>query len=275
VSTLLYDRYYRLVLGTKEIKGLRCAFNVTKTLTPTPNKAEITVYNLAEETIASLEQQVTFPVQLDAGYQDGSQTLFFGDLRASDTVYESDGSRVTTIKSGDGEKALRSKRADASLPKGTSADAVLRLVASSIGVLPGNLDKAVSLVKSKFGGKNPFPFGTTVAGNAARELTALCRTFDLEWSVQNGALQFTERNKVLEGQAIFLSGATGMVGFPSVDSKGVLLVSSLLNPAISPGRLLVLDSVRLKGSYRITECSYQCDTHGSSNWTVAVKATRY
>lgn len=275
MSTLLYDRYLRLVLGTREVKDLRCAFNVTKTNTPTPNKAEIKVTNLSEEAIASLEQQVTLPVQLDAGYQDGHQTLFLGDLRASDTVYETDGSWTTTIKSGDGEKALRSKRADASIPKGTTPDAVFRLVASSVGVLPGNLDTAVSLIKARFGAANPFPFGTTVTGNAARELTSLCRTFDLEWSVQNGALQFVERGKALTGQAVLLSAATGMVGSPSVDSKGVLLVSSLLNPEIFPGRLLVLDSLRLKGQYRITECAFVGDTHSASQWTTSIKATRY
>ena len=272
----LFGRYFRLILGTIDVnQSLRCTFNVTRTVGPTPNKAEIAISNLSAASIAQIEQAIVLPVQLDAGYQQGHQTLFLGDLRASGTIKEDDGSWTTTIRSGDGETAIRTSRVSKSVAKGAPPDSLFRAVALSVGVDPGNIDEAAALVKSRFGGNNPFPFGTVVTGSAARELSNLCRTFGLEWSIQNGKLQFTERGKPTKGAAVLLSEATGMVGFPSVDAKGTLLVTSLLNPDLAPGKLLVLESARLKGGYRIEECSYGGDTHSTSNWTVAVKASRY
>lgn len=272
----LFGRYVRLVLGTLAVNpALRVTFNVTRTIGPTPNKAEITISNLSPASIAQIEQAITLPVRLDAGYEQGHQTLFLGDLRASGTVKEDDGSWTTTVRSGDGEQALRTSRVSASVAKGSPPDALFRIVALAVGVLPGNLEEAVSLIKAKIDGNNPFPFGTAVTGSAARELSNLCRSFGLEWSVQNGALQFTERAKPTKAQAVLLSESTGMVGFPSVDAKGMLVVASLLNPDIAPGKLLVLDSARLKGGYRVEECVYTGDTRSTSDWTVAIKAKRF
>lgn len=274
MGTLLWQRVAVLTIDTIEIKDLRFVFTVDASIKPQPNKASISVFNLNPDHRAQIEELRSAPVRLDVGYLEGTQTVFLGDLRTCPS--SKDGPDwVTTVESGDGEKAIRTARVNVSAAKGTSTDKILKDVATAIGVLPGNLEDAAKKIKSAFPGSGSiFPTGTILTGSAAREMTNICRSLNLEWSVQKGALQILERGKALEKSAVLLSSTTGMIGSPTVDNKGVLSVSSLMNPEIFPGRLLVLEALRLQGQYRIEECHYAGDTHGAQ-WQVDVKGKRY
>lgn len=270
-STELFQRAATLTIGAIEITALRFAFAVSASVKPQPNKATIRVWNMNPDHRSQIEGAGVLPVRLDAGYIGGTQTIFLGDLRTCPTTREGP-DLITTVESGDGERAIRTSRVKVSAAKGTTVDQILRDVASAIGVAPGNLADATK--KLKAAGLGIFPAGTVLTGSAAREMTHLCKGLGLEWSVQKGALQILERGKAVAGEAILMSKKTGMIDAPTVDNKGVLSVSSLLNPEIFPGRLLVLEGDRLKGQYRIEECAFQGDTHGSE-WRVDMKAARY
>lgn len=273
-QTELFGREATLTIGTIEIKDLRFAFSITATLKPQPNKATIQVFNLNPDHRSQIEQLGTVPVRLDAGYKDGTQTLFLGDLRTCPSMRDG-ADVVTVVESGDGAKAVQKSRVAISVAKGTNTDKVLRDVATAIGVSAGNLNDAVTKIKTSFPGSGSiFPTGTVLMGSAAREMTNICKSLNLEWSIQQGKLQILERGKALAGEAVLLSKYTGMIDAPTVDNKGVLSVSSLLNPEIFPGRLLVLEGDRLHGQYRIEECEYKGDTRGG-DWRVDMKAARY
>ena len=49
---------------------------------------------------------------------------------------------------------------------------------------------------------------------AAEQLTELCRSAGLEWSVQSGVLQLLPRGRALQRSAVVLSSDTGLVGSP-------------------------------------------------------------
>jgi hypothetical protein len=104
-------------------------------------------------------------------------------------------------------------------------------------------------------------------------LTRLTRSLGLEWTIQNGAIQFLSLNAPLVGQAVLLSSETGMVGSPSVDNKGVLSVQTLLIPDIFPGRQIVVEGKRLSGSYRCEVCRYTGDT-ASNDWYIDIEAKK-
>lgn len=276
--TTLYKRSVRVVVGTLDVSNLRCTFSVTRTLTPSPDKAEITITNLQESNVAALEyrQRVrgVIPVQLDAGYEDGRQTLFLGHMRSSGTYDDGAGNSITTIAAGDGEEQIRKSRINVSIAPGTPPDQVLKDIVKALGVSEGNLKDAVALVKQRFGNGTIFAKGTVLTGSASREMTNVCRSFGLVWSIRQGKLQITERGKAFEKVAVLLSPTSGMLGTPTVDAKGILSVKSLLNPGIFPGRLLVLESKRLQGQYLITDCADTGDTHGGE-WSTDIKAKRY
>lgn len=274
MATRLFNRAYRIVIDTLEITDLRCVFQVDKDLTGKPNKASAAVYNLNPDHTKAVSQMGAVPVQIEAGYVEGTSVLFLGVLRTSGTKREGQ-DLITVVESGDGEAKLQRARINKSLPAGVTTDEVLRQVATSLGVNQGNLPQALRTIKTKFSGVgNVFSAGVVLSGSAVREMNSLCRSLDLEWSVQNGALQILERGKGLAKEAILLNAATGLIGAPEIDGKGVLTCRSLMIPDAIPGRIALLYSEFVKGQFRIESTSHQGDTHGD-NWGVEIKGKRY
>lgn len=271
-SIPLFDRVCKVIVGGLEISNLDLSFSVSKDLTPKPNKAEIKIWNLTEAHRSAIEQMKDVPCLIEAGYKAGTSNIFLGDLRSSLTVIEGP-DWVTSLSSGDGEKATQKARVNISVKKNTPTTDILKLAAKSLGVGEGNLKTAASQIQSA-GLGTIFTAGTVLSGSAVREMTNICRAVGLTWSVQDGKLQILPLAKALDGEAIKLSAATGMVGSPSVDTKGVLKVTTLMIPDVFPGRKIVLDAVRLKGQYRIEKTQHQGDTFGG-DWKIEIEAKKY
>lgn len=266
----LYGRQARIVVGTRELVkgdasgGLRVTFSVNRSLKPEPNKAEIKIWNLSESTRQSLEQAKETPVQIEAGY--GQPFLIFlGNLReAISTTEESD--TVTTLSTGDGAKAIKGAQVKASFPRGTSIKSAVQKLANDLGVKPGNLADVTYRWQS---GSAIFSNGAVLNGAVAWELTTLLGSMGKEWSIQNGAIQILDRGKQLKATAVKLSPSSGLIGSPSLNSKGELTAKCLLIADVEPGRLLVIDSRHIKGNFRIEKAQYQGDTHGDE-WSVTI-----
>jgi hypothetical protein len=271
-DTLLFRRKIRVVVDTIEITDLHMTVQVKKSLKPEPNTAELKIWNLNPDHRSYLEQRKTSTVLIEMGYVDGISTIFLGDLRNATSVDEGP-DIVTSLTSGDGEKAIRSARINVSLKKDTKPDQVLRSVAESLGVNQGNLDQAIAQFTGQ-GIRNHFTQGTVITGSAYREMTNICKSFGLTWSVQNGALQILALRQTLENSAVRLAADTGLIGSPTVNKDGVVSAKMLLAPDVFPGRKLVLESARLKGQYRIESCQYTGDTAGN-DWYIDLQGKRY
>lgn len=106
-------------------------------------------------------------------------------------------------------------------------------------------------------------------------MTDLCRSAGLEWSIQDGCLQLLNIGEALStNEAIQLDSSTGLIGSPSVDSQGVLEFTTLLIPGIAPGVLVDMDSLFVKGGYRIEKVRYQGETVGQ-DWYAHCTAVKY
>lgn len=287
----LFDRRAILTVGTIQINGgvlqgrllgVKFDFHVTKTIDGKPNKAEIHITNMNPSHRAALEGAASIPVQLEAGYAEGTSVLFLGTLRSATSVKDGP-DWVTTIGSGDGEKAVQTARINVSIAPGTNTDEVFRKLAKALGVGEGNLAQAAQTIRSAFSGTgNIFTAGTVLTGQASAEMNRICRSLDLEWSIQNGKLQILERTKALAGKAILLSGlgiGTGMIGSPSIsvdskDQRQVLSAEMAMIPDVYPGRIMIVESIDKSGQFRIESSEHQGDTHGPK-WGITVKAKRY
>lgn len=270
-DTELFGRKIRVVVDTIEIMELAMQFRIRKTLKPEPNQAELAIFNLNEDHRSALEQLKTATVLVEAGYQEGTSTLFLGDLRTAVSVVEG-ADIITRLSSGDGEKAVKKSRVKVSMKKGTATpEKVLETLAKSIGVGSGNLKQALQQLS---GLENHFSEGVVLSGSAFREMNAICKSLGLTWSIQDGKLQILTLQQALSGTAIKLSKETGLIGSPTVDNDGVLNATMLLAPDVFPGRKIVVDSERLKGQYRIESCNYVGDTHGQ-DWYTILEAKRY
>ena len=161
-----------------------------------------------------------------------------------------------SITAGDGEHAIRTARASTSFAPGTTLADAIRSLGATMGLGGGNLSSASAAASAVL------LEGAVVRGPAAQELTRLCSSAGLSWSVQDGILQLLPIGRALSRVAVSLSPDTGLVESPT-RSKGVTVkAKALLLPDLVPGRLVALESEAVRGTYRIDEVSYTGATRG-------------
>lgn len=265
--TRLFGRSYELQVDELRTSGLDVAFDVERTLRRRPNRAEIKVWNLTADhrrQLERLERGHVF-VRLEAGYEDdrGRGLIFEGELSEARSK-RAGADIVTTVKSRDGH-AAHGARVSSSHTPGTSLRSVFSTLANAMGVGEGNLDEILST--ATMGGITAFDGGVTLSGGAGDELDRLCDSADLEWSIQDGALQVLPRGRALAREAVLLSPDTGLLGSPSVDDHGKLELSTLLIPQIVPGCLVRVESDEHEGTYRVEKAHYKGDTK-SDQWGI-------
>ena len=272
----------RLTIGTVQIEAndaqddvLAVTFDVTKNLKAEPNKVEIKVWNLAAATRKALETPKVVTVKLEVGYQREPHTIFLGQLRGA--VTERDGpDLITTISSGDSEDAFGFGRNVQTIPAKLSAAQLLQFAAQGLrdaGVNVGNLKSAQDLASVTFGP------ATKLRGNAADVMDRVTRANGMEWSVQDGALQILKIGAALSSQAVELSSDdngtnTGLIGIPSVDTKGIMKCKSVIQPDLEPGRTIVMNAENVKGAFRIEESQYKGETWGD-DWYVELTCRKW
>jgi hypothetical protein len=145
----------------------------------------------------------------------------------------------------------------------------------ALGIGTGNLPKALNLLNTQ-GAAQLYANGAVIKGLAADHMTDLMRSAGLEWSIQDGQLQVLNVGQPLAGQAILISESSGMVGSPSVDTKGVLAFTTLMIPGIKPGIPVSVqtETPNTSGGYRIISVEYKGDTMGQE-WYCVCEAQKY
>jgi len=265
----LFGRTYKIVVGTVDITGLRCAFTIRKTLKKEPNTCTIKVYNLSESTREELSESKVLGVSVEAGYKGDNSQLYLGQLRGASSEVE--GSDITTVFStGDGDKAIQSARLSIPLGPKTPNDVALLAIARTLGVGLGNVAQAAAKLKTS--GVSLFPVGTLLTGNSAKNLTQFCRSAGLEWSIQDGKLQILDIGKALDVRPYVLDSESGLTGSPSLTHEAktgdkIVRAECLMLPGLRPGMRVMFNSRFVKGLYRVEECEYEGDSWGE-NWGI-------
>lgn len=274
--TKLFRRAARIVVDTIELasdpdkpQSLDVRFSVERSLKPEPNTAEIQIWNLSPDHRSQLEELDRVSCTIEAGYADRMSLLYAGTIRTTFTERQGP-DLVTTLHTGDGEKEYQQSRINLSIAKGTPNVSVLDQVVAKLGIDVGNLASAAGALAAE---PLIFPAGGVLSGSASQILSRIAQSLGFEWSIQGGALQILRTNAGLAATATKLTPDTGLVGVPSVDTKGILTAQALLIPEIFPGRLVVLESARLSGNYRIQKCAYTGDTAGAE-WYVSIEAKK-
>lgn len=87
-----------------DLSGFRVVFKVTKTAAEQPNQAQITIYNLSDETSRRIISGTLTRIVLSAGYEENCAIIFDGNI-ISATHVRNGADFVTTIDAGDGDQA--------------------------------------------------------------------------------------------------------------------------------------------------------------------------
>jgi hypothetical protein len=248
--------------------ALRVTFKATKTLKPDPNTCEVKVYNLNADQRAALSAKKKPVVSLTAGYKGELTHIFLGE--ALHVEHERAGADIiSTISTTDGGDKAQHARVNVSFGPRTKIDTVLRAVVKSLGLKDGNTTKAAAEL-AKGLKADIYLEGVTLSGNAAHELTHLARSAGLEWSIQDGAVQFLNLGKPSAEFATVL-GESVLIGTPSISNKGIVKGTTFIQRDFIPGRQVQIDHPFLKGAFRLEKCDYTGDTY-AEDWYVNFEA---
>lgn len=288
-TSLLYNRASRVTVGTVQVSnigqqtGLDVWFQVRRSLkAKEPNTCDLKLWNLSDSSRKSIEQSgqpipsiaaapgapnKVVPVKIEAGYVGNMATIFLGEMRSGQTVRDKE-DLITEMQTGDGDEAIAISRVNQALGP-TSAYTVAQQLLAAMGVGQGNLPAFATNLRAA----TLYKLGVHLKGNPTTIMVDLCRSIGLEFSVQGGQAQFLSLGQPIDGSAYELSPDTGLIGEPSVDTKGVLSCMTLLLPGLRPGSSIYMNSAFVQGIYRISSMTITGDTAGNE-WGIKIEAKR-
>jgi hypothetical protein len=269
----LYRRAWSLAVDDLQFTQHRVTAKIEKTVKPDPNTADIAVYNLTDEQRSKISEKKTPLVRLAVGYAPKGTpdlTQIWNGQCIHVEHERKDADVITHLTTGDGIEAYRRARINLSFGPRTKIDVVLRALVREFGLKPGNLDAVARALSSSLKAQI-YLSGTALSGACATEMSALCRSAGLEWSIQDGAVQILDLNKALAGFSILLSPTTGLVGSPSVSNKGIVSGTCKIIKDFIPGRQLELDARWVKGRSRVEKVTYVVDSRGD-DWDCQFEA---
>jgi Baseplate hub gp41 len=242
-----YLRQYKLDIKTQTqgpiiesdlftLTDLRVVFQIIQNRFGAPNTARIDIYNLSEQTRATIEERFT-KVTMHAGYGSVSnlKLLFKGDIRNIIHSRKSVDS-VTTIFAADGNKAYEESFTNVTFSEGSKPkDQVVKIAKDFIGLITGNLDGLENA------GENVL--GVTYSMPTSKAMDVVSEKANVLWSIQDEEVITTpldgpENNSL---PVIELTSSTGILSTPEVTALGAN-VATLLNPEIKPNRLIRIKS---------------------------------
>lgn len=237
----IFDRRCRVTVDGLAVEALRVGFTIEKDLKPTPNTAEIAIYNLDRRTRDKFHHHKAVPVVVEAGYaQTGMSILFVGEMREAFSRPEADGTWATILRAGDGDGSLRGARSRTGLRPGISVERVIGDQFKELAVGMGN---AYTELKQQIAKRDvdvarlgeALAKGFTGGGSAADAAKRAAEAAGLEYSVQDGQLQVLKKGQVLATRATVLAPETGLEGSPEIDAQGTMHCRARILPGLFPG----------------------------------------
>lgn len=259
---------------------LRVLFDVEKTSSKEPNRAEVTIFNLNLINRSQLEsgQQLAdearasglaydWPLTIEAGYVGSREQIFSGNITFA-TSRKENVDWVTTIECGDGENKYRSARMNKSYTVGSPVTQVAIDASVLLGVGPGNIvEKLGPGVFRK--GFSVFSQGFVASGSAVDVLDQILSSAGFNWSIQDGQLMILAPDETTFEEVVVLSKDLGLIGSPEKNENGNISFKSLLQGSIKPGRRVLIQSQLVTGQFKVEKVAHYGDTMGGDWYSEA------
>ena len=299
VSAVLFGRFARITVGQIQTTwsgatggGLDLWFQAKRNLKPKePNTCNLKLWNLAPASRQAIESytstsfqaggappglgQNVVPVKIEAGYVGNFSTVFLGNMRSAHTVRDGT-DLITELDTGDSDEAMLLARTSSAFGTGANAYTVaMSIIQNDMGIGVGNIATVQSILMAS----PMFKSGGIVKGRSMVHLSDIATSCGLEVSIQGGATQWLTAGRPLGGQAYNLASApqnTGLIGSPTVDTKGILHAESLLIPGLVPGNPIQINGEFVTGWFRVLSTEVVCETAGgpSGAWKIGIEAGR-
>lgn len=300
----MYLRKFSLQVGTNG-SGLelspdpktqpRCVFKTFQNTVETPNHVTIRVYNVSDDTANTIQKEFT-QVSLQAGYVDSDFGMIFnGTIIQVKKGYEGMGGidSYIDILAADGDASYIGIIVSTTVKAGSSfQDRYNALVQAGMVAPPGDTSGSQGLTQGQTAQlpSGQLPRGRVYYGMWRDHMRDFSKSTDTMWSIQNGQITLMPLNlQQTTGQAVVLTSATGLIGYPEQTESGIK-IRSLLNPNLRPGGQVTiqnsavqqaalnpsyagakqnsfLPSLSADGTYNIIVVEHSGDTRGNSWYT--------
>ncbi len=268
-SNVQVNRWYELTIGDGKTfeaivitPPIGLSFSVEKSSSglKKQNSGEIEIYNLPEDTLKVL--QGDYPVAfLKVGYEQGDIiTILKGEVISVSTRKQG-ADKVTQILIGSGYVELNHNTISAVVPEGKSVKEVIETLQKEMtGISKG--------VFSGFNINSKVLYGYSMSGTARETLDNLCRTYHLDYNIDNDILYVHDADGTTDENyslAPLIDESSGLIDLPyeakvttgkakkSIDNKSGVHFKILLNPTLQAGSIIRLESETITGWFKISD----------------------
>ncbi|ETR73977.1 MAG: hypothetical protein OMM_00555 [Candidatus Magnetoglobus multicellularis str. Araruama] len=269
------NRTYRVEVDDDlwHTEGLKVVFNVEKSLIGTPNKADITIYNMAASSRKKIQSQGK-KIKLFAGRKGEKPALLFVG-KITNLIHQKISTEwVSKFYCYDSIDYLE-KQVNLEIEKGATVEDQFNLVLNELqGVYKG----FTSGLKKCMSGQVSILRHATYSGSIREFLERLSEQCGFEFFMENETIETIEYNTPIDDIVpITINQSQGMIGSPEITEQGIM-VNVLLKPELKLGRKIKVESTSKKvnmgamhfarppaldytGSYIIRKVNHQGDTH--------------
>ena len=239
----------------KSISELRIKFKGKKTEESKPNCMDIEIYNLSQNSRTALEGKNVL-ITLEAGYEDTSEVIFRGDI--TKVVHTKEGADIVSkMEIADGGNKFRNARVSKGIPPGAKVKQVINELVDATGLTKGSI---TGIPEAQYAN------GITLQGLAKDRLDDVCASHDLNWSIQDGAIQIVPKKKTTLDEIIVVSPDTGLIGSPSKTKEGIEF-KTLLQPTLKPGKRVKIESLFINGIFKLKNVTHGGDSKDGDFFT--------
>lgn len=241
--------------------GLQIVFDISKTSDHKHNRGNagyIDIYNLPQEITDAFEDDNVF-ISLSVGYEGRDQrTLLHGNSKSCSTRKEGN-DIITRVEVGEGYVDLHQVKLSDMVSAGKTVGDVIEVIRSQMPNTSKGSYQGEALSK-------PIVCGHRLSGTPREALKKLCEANRLEYNINAGVLNVSDVNGLSrkdKNTCPFITPNTGLIDLPfrttdepaktAKDKRrryGVQF-ACLLNPDLSPGSLVYLESPTITGFYRV------------------------
>lgn len=256
----------------------KATFHIYSHTKETPNHAQIRVYNLSKDTVATILNEF-LQVTISAGYIDNPYGIIFNGVIVQAKVgYEGSIDSYLDIEAADGGLQYAKAIIAGTAAAGSSYQTRLNLITQAINNY-GSITSTSSPTSSgsgslatgggstqtvSLGHVDPLPQGTAARGRVyygmvRDHLRDFASSVNMDWFIYNGQIILLGKNNTLPSTTnTTLSPTSGLIGYPEQTDQGIK-IKSLLNPNLVPGGQVTLQNSA------ILQQSLNLSTSGSSS----------